>query len=96
MSKDKNLREALNKINQDSFLVGRALGLAEGGWWNDALDVIKENERLFKPVLDALQVWNDSNGKNNPMGFRTVNDKSYMDVPLIKLAKSLGLKVKEY
>ena len=43
--------------NQEAFLVGRALGLAEGGWWNDALDALVDCPRpLFERVEGFLPI----------------------------------------
>ncbi len=36
--------------NKESFLIGRALGLAEGGWSNDCGIIMNKNKKLFKGV----------------------------------------------
>jgi len=39
---------------QQAFLLGRVLGLVEGGWNNDALDVAGDDSSFFKPLSDEL------------------------------------------
>lgn len=42
---------------QQAFLLGRVLGLAEGGWQNDALEVVKQDPNFFLRLRNELDLY---------------------------------------
>ena len=54
--------------NQEAFLIGRALGLAESGSWNDALDALVVCPRpLFERVEGQLSQFQSSFALRQPI-----------------------------